>query len=123
MTPEEYAKEIQRLWPAARAHDPLTLWRALRRAECALHRYAEIACNREMRAWEIRAEERTVERVKTLLWGEDATSWPTDTPKLHFNSDPRGYALKVSDAWMREHRDCRLRTDWGGYGLLAPGDL
>ncbi len=53
--------------------------------------------------------------VRKLLCGSD---YP-----LVLNLDPRGYALKISDEWMRENREkvgdwmCR---DWGGYGLIAP---
>ncbi len=38
------------------------------------------------------------------------------------NLDPRGYALKISDEWVRNHRDTLdwMRRDWGGYGLIAP---
>ena len=36
------------------------------------------------------------------------------------NRDPRGYALKIDDEWMRARQEVRLATDWGGYGILAP---
>lgn len=51
------------------------------------------------------------------------------------NLDPRGYALKIDDTWMRQHMSrlgggtrqkpqdeacCRMRRDWGGYGIIAP---
>ena len=40
---------------------------------------------------------------------------------LYFNSDPRGYALKIDDKVMRtEYADTGLTKDWGGYGILAP---
>jgi len=35
------------------------------------------------------------------------------------NLDPRGYSLKIDDAWMRAH-DCRLYSDRGSYGIIAP---
>lgn len=38
---------------------------------------------------------------------------------IFVNRDPRGYALKIDDAWMREHRP-GLHQDWGGYGIIAP---
>jgi len=38
---------------------------------------------------------------------------------VFLNLDPRGYALKIDDAWMRAN-DARLHQDWGGYGILAP---
>ena len=42
------------------------------------------------------------------------------------NRDPRGYALKIKDDFVREYHErnskngTRLYTDWGGYGILAP---
>ena len=41
---------------------------------------------------------------------------------VFINLDPRGYALKIDDEWMREHKQPlgHLHQDWGGYGILAP---
>lgn len=35
------------------------------------------------------------------------------------NLDPRGYALKINDEWMRAN-SVTLHSDWGGYGIIAP---
>ncbi len=35
------------------------------------------------------------------------------------NFDPRGYALKIKDEYVREH-DLQIHKDWGGYGIIAP---
>jgi hypothetical protein len=42
------------------------------------------------------------------------------TVPVFLNRDPRGYALKIDDEWMRAHPQFRLHTDWGGYGIIAP---
>lgn len=46
---------------------------------------------------------------------------------VFINRDPRGYALKIDDEWIRQQRaDHRtvhmagIHQDWGGYGILAP---
>lgn len=42
---------------------------------------------------------------------------------LFFNHDPRGYSLKIKDAYVREWREKtggNIETDWGGYGIIAP---
>ena len=41
---------------------------------------------------------------------------------IFFNTDPRGYALKINDSYARLLRDNNkpIYTDWGGYGILAP---
>lgn len=37
------------------------------------------------------------------------------------NRDPRGYALKIDDAWfVNAVRGANLHTDMGGYGIIAP---
>jgi hypothetical protein len=41
-----------------------------------------------------------------------------DIPVL-INHDPRGYALKIKDDYMRANK-LALYQDWGGYGILAP---
>lgn len=52
-------------------------------------------------------------------------------PKLvpvFLNRDPRGYALKIDDQWIRDRatristngETYPLHTDWGGYGIIAP---
>lgn len=46
---------------------------------------------------------------------------------LYINRDPRGHALKLDDAWVRDFNQTQyaaklpaLHTDMGGYGILAP---
>ena len=38
---------------------------------------------------------------------------------IFINGDPRGYALKIDDDYMRQGK-VNLHRDWGGYGILAP---
>ena len=38
---------------------------------------------------------------------------------VFINRDPRGYALKIREIWMRNYSG-NLHRDWGGYGILAP---
>jgi hypothetical protein len=38
---------------------------------------------------------------------------------VFINHDPRGYALKIKDDYMREYK-LLLHQDWGGYGIIAP---
>lgn len=39
-------------------------------------------------------------------------------PVFH-NGDPRGYAIKIRDEYVREH-GLSIHQDWGGYGIIAP---
>jgi len=37
---------------------------------------------------------------------------------VFINGDPRGYALKIKDEFVREN-NLTIYQDWGGYGILA----
>lgn len=56
-------------------------------------------------------------RVRKLLFGT-RPGQVLGVP-VFLNRDPRGYALKIDDEWMRKH-DAKLYRDWGGYGIIAP---
>jgi len=38
---------------------------------------------------------------------------------IFINTDPRGYALKIKDEYIRDN-DIQIHRDWGGYGIIAP---
>jgi len=38
---------------------------------------------------------------------------------VFINGDPRGYALKINDKYVRENQ-LRIYSDMGGYGIIAP---
>ena len=38
---------------------------------------------------------------------------------VFINYDPRGYALKIKDDYVREHK-LIIHQDFGGYGIIAP---
>ena len=38
---------------------------------------------------------------------------------VHMNWDPRGYAFKIDDSWLRAH-EVSIFRDMGGYGIIAP---
>lgn len=52
---------------------------------------------------------------------------PRPLVPVFINRDPRGYALKIDDEWLRKMRDnpntvhlASIERDWGGYGIIAP---
>lgn len=96
------------------------LFNSLRRLECKLHRLMETACNRELTS----KEEKDLERLKqraTLLTAVSASPH-TPLPGLMFNTDPRGYCIKIKTEQAAALRSIgvNIHTDWGGYGILAP---
>jgi len=38
---------------------------------------------------------------------------------VFINHDPRGYALKIKESYVREYK-LKIHQDFGGYGILAP---
>ena len=94
--------------------DPVALCKRLRRLETKAHKLAEDYCNGllESPAYELQAGQ-LLAKVDQLLHYETA-----GVPVL-LNGDPRGYALKIDDDYVREH-NLDIYRDWGGYGILAP---
>lgn len=93
----------------------------LRLIEQSAHRDAEAYCNGDidMELWEKREEEYITEVQKLFN---------NKLEGFFVNGDPRGYALKIDDNYLRpkeaagngKYKDTELQTDWGGYGILAP---
>jgi len=114
--------------------DPITLCKKLRRLEREASSIGLRLCNGPEYPTEDAADiatERILDRVDKLI-GFRALGIP-----VFVNRDPRGYALKIDDEWMRVHSwtlnksnrhtngsgsipAARLHRDWGGYGIIAP---
>lgn len=96
----------------------LQMWRKLRKLENIASNAATAQCNaeayggqpfREGNDWE-NFVDGMKNRVK-LVFGH--------LPKgFCFNSDPRGYALKIDSENVKLPEG--MHSDWGGYGILAP---
>ena len=100
--------------------DPVNLCRKMRRLEAQGQALGLRLCNGpEFKEGE---DDRIAEEIlaKVDRWlGYKANDIP-----VFLNRDPRGYAIKIDDAWMREHQYCdsvrRFHKDFGGYGIIAP---
>ena len=105
---------LQRIFPKANDIGPVSLCKVLRRIENRAHRRAEIECCEDYdQDAHDRADERDLDRLDDLL------DWRAVGAPVFINGDPRGYALKIDDAWIRENK-IDIHRDWGGYGILAP---
>lgn len=94
------------------AIEPLDdLYRRLRWLEERAHTFAERMCNEEVPACEQDAQVETITALARSILGAGK--------EVFYNTDPRGYALKIDDGWLRASGHM-LYTDWGGYGILAP---
>jgi hypothetical protein len=93
---------------------PRSLYAALHRIEARAHRYAERVCNGDIDPTDAQVEAHDVLVLRSVrrLIG--------DAVPVEVNGDPRGYALKIPDEWMRAHPDVDLYRDMGGYGIICP---
>lgn len=103
--------------------DPVTPCKKLRRIEGAAHKLAEDACN--YLSMESEEFENRYHVIKARLFAVLEIDCPNNRLATHvkINLDPRGYALKLNDdftAALRENRNIKIYTDWGGFGILAP---
>ena len=111
---DAHGRELLRIFPNAAERDPAKLCKRLRRLELKGAAFALRLCNGPEYSTPDEADkvgERILADVSALLR-------PVGVP-IFLNRDPRGYALKVDEAWTREHAPT-MQRDWGGYGLLAP---
>ena len=114
-----HGETLLRAFPNATEKNPVTLCKKLRRIETATHRIMTDYCNGDCDEYGAdKASDSAYTRLQTLLGDKK-------TPMI-VNRDPRGYALKLDDAWTRKYNNalpcncCRIHTDMGGYGILAP---
>ncbi len=100
--------------------DSITLCKKLRRLEAKAHKIALDYCNGDNGIDSENIDTHTkpiLDAVKKILF---AQSYNVQREKaIFFNGDARGYALKISDSFVREKK-LTIYTDFGGYGILAP---
>jgi hypothetical protein len=120
MTPKQeeairrHGENIKAIFPAVKDLDAVTLCKKLRRLETKAHRSAEAYCNGKISEEQNdKVEAAVLESLDKLL------RFKVNSVPVFVNGDPRGYALKIQDSWVRE-RGVRIHQDWGGYGILAP---
>lgn len=102
--------------------DPIALCKKLRRLESRASEASVKYCNGDFSIDEKDAVHYVISNKVAKLLGH-----PLETQEgckiacypLFINSDPRGYALKIDDEYIREH-NIDIYRDWGGYGILAP---
>ena len=114
---QDHGRKLIALFGLPDNTDPQALYYALHRIETRAHRWAERVCNGDISPTDAEDENhdaRILAAVRGLLNGRMTPNVP-----IIINGDPRGYALKIPDDWMREH-NADLHRDWGGYGIICP---
>jgi hypothetical protein len=105
--------------------DPITLCKRLRSLEKKASQIAYDYCDGKIQTDEIdKFTTPIMDKVYKLL---NNGKYNDDRPHqkkvpVFFNSDCRGYALKINDSYVRmlETAGKTIYRDWGGYGILAP---
>lgn len=99
--------------------DPIVLCKKLHSIEIRAHKLAEDYCNGliETSDWED-VSGKVLSQVNNILHYRES-----GVP-VFFNGDPRGYALKIDETWVKNKRNSfgfsPIYQDWGGYGIIAP---
>lgn len=111
-----HALKLQRLFPATKTWGPIELYKRLHRIEAEAHTLAERQCNENLPDGYVEKKDASILRRLDEILGFKSAGVP-----VFVNGDPRGYALKIDDKFMRKlDREDQFSMDWGGYGILAP---
>ena len=96
--------------------EPVALCKKLRRLEAKASQLTTQACNGDIEM-DYTFDTKLaciLDNVNQLLCNVQRKHIP-----IFINQDPRGYALKINDEYMR-NEELELHRDWGGYGIIAP---
>ncbi len=117
----KHGRKLLAIFPNAKEQDPVKLCKKLRRLEAKGAAIALRLCTGPEFDSPEHVDELTesvLGEVDFLLDNDFVKCSPKRVP-IFVNRDPRGYALKIDDTYIREH-NLDIERDWGGYGLLAP---
>ena len=113
-----HGQELLVIFPHAIEQNPLTLCKKLRVLENKAHKLAIMNCNEGVDDEVYEAEEmKILGAVNKLLNNIEGVS--LEYVPIFMNGDPRGYALKIQDDYVRSH-NLNIHRDMGGYGIIAP---
>lgn len=105
---------LHRIFPKAKSSGVATLYARLHRLEAEAHTFAERQCNEDLGEEKIERKEKSILKRLDAILGFKAAGIP-----VFLNGDPRGYALKIDDAYVKAN-NLEIERDWGGYGIICP---
>ena len=123
---EKHGRQLLAIFPKAVVQNPVKLCKHLRLLESSAAAVGLRMCNGPEYPEGVadKLTDGILTQVNTLLGNRHIDQLGTygnaELVPIFVNRDPRGYALKIEDEWMRAHRDTNLHSDWGGYGIIAP---
>jgi hypothetical protein len=117
-----HGESLLAAFPDAIEKDPIKLFKLLRRVEGRAAKIGLYLCNGPDMGeeWTEKETEVCLAKVRKIL---GISREKAEEIGLFVNRDPRGYALKVGEAWTRGYNCAAkepLHPDWGGFGILAP---
>jgi len=116
----KHGNDLLAIFPNATERDPVALCKKLRRIETRANKYATDQCNGHGPSIDSIKHEEKIRSFENTVCNLTMAGFPLLSEMGFFiNMDPRGYALKLDDAWTRTHAP-HMHRDWGGYGILAP---
>ena len=139
-----HGENLLAIFQNATERDPVSLCKTLHRLETKARRICTDYCNGDFDAGENgekldAALDAILAKVNAILGNNE--QYPVLNVPVFINRDPRGYALKIADAWMNQRREqwdrqiakkgkkaigpsywalLRFHRDLGGDGILAP---
>lgn len=120
----KHGEQLLAIFPNATERDPVKLCKKLRKLE----REGEALGLRLCNGPEFKNEDGIdLVEARILIKVDAILNFTQEKIPVFVNRDPRGYALKIDDEWLRtipteamRQRFSPLHRDWGGYGILAP---
>ena len=110
-----HGERVKKFFNMPASTDPIGLCKQLRRLENKAQRVQDIHANGQYEE-SAREEARIIVKLKDVLMPE-ATAEEFLNIGIFLNTDQRGYALKIPDEIIKEHK---FSKDWGGFGIIAP---
>lgn len=111
---KRHIQTLKHIFPHARWKGEKLL-HELNMLERQAHQHAIGLCNRDISQEEYEQIEASIlDALKDMLFGDHSSDVP-----IFINGDPRGYALKINDGYVRSHQ-LPIHRDMGGYGIIAP---
>ena len=112
---KEHTKKLEKIFNI-NSHSLIDgyLYKELQKIENKAHDFAEHNCNFGVSDEEY---DSIIEELENEL--DDILNFKEQKIPVLINTDPRGYALKIHDKYIREN-NVNIYRDWGGYGILAP---
>lgn len=108
----DHGRQLIDVFSLPKDTDPVDLCKKLKRLETKATGLTTAYCNGTVEDIED-ALDKILDKVDGIL------KFRSKGIPVFINRDPRGYALKIDDGYIRAS-NINIHRDWGGYGIIAP---